>query len=128
MGRILLGLTLFVLQALRFEPVQPELFGQGGTFVNAWADYDGDGDPDLFVGFDGTPNRLYRNSSASSPPGAGFVDVASDVGVADARPTRAAAWGDFDADGDPDLAARVCRRPGRTGASALSKRARGALR
>ena len=25
------------------------------------------------------------------------------AGVADARPTRAAAWGDFDADGDPDL-------------------------
>ena len=32
-----------------------------------------------------------------------FVDVAAAVGVADERATRAVAWGDFDADGDPDL-------------------------
>lgn len=80
-----------------FEPMQPELFGAGQTFTNAFADYDGDGDLDLFVGFDGKPNRLYRNDSGT------FADVASAAGVADARPTRAAAWGDFDADGDPDL-------------------------
>ena len=41
-----------------FERVQPELFANGGAFVNAWADYDGDGDIDQFVGFDGIPNRL----------------------------------------------------------------------
>ena len=92
-------LLIFVafLQALHFEPVQPELFGAGANFTNAWADYDGDGDPDLFVGFDGTPNRLYRNDKGT------FADVAAAAGVADARATRAAAWGDFDADGDPDL-------------------------
>jgi hypothetical protein len=32
-----------------------------------------------------------------------FRDVAADVGLADAIETRAAAWGDFDSDGDPDL-------------------------
>ena len=82
---------------VRFERVQPELFAAGGAFVNAWADYDRDGDWDQFVGFDGAPNRLYRNS------GGRFEDVAAAAGVADARPTRAAAWGDADADGDPDL-------------------------
>lgn len=81
----------------RFEPAQPELFAAGTTLVNAWADYDADGDPDLFVGFNGTPNRLYRNDTGT------FVDVAADAGVADARATRAAAWGDMDADGDADL-------------------------
>lgn len=83
--------------APRFEPLQPELFAAGGTLVNAAADYDGDGDVDLFVGFNGAPNRLYRND------GGVFVETAVAAGVADARPTRAAAWADVDADGDPDL-------------------------
>jgi hypothetical protein len=80
-----------------FEPMQPELLGAGSTFTNAFADFDGDGDPDMFVGFDGKPNRLYRNDKGT------FTDVAAEAGVVDSRPTRAAAWGDFDADGDPDL-------------------------
>ena len=83
--------------APRFEPMQREQMGLGGSFVNAWADPDLDGDPDLFVGFNGTPNRLYRNDKGV------LTDIAADVGVADARATRAAAWGDCDADGDPDL-------------------------
>ncbi len=82
----------------KFEPVQPDLMSSGNTFVNAWADYDGDGDLDLFVGFNGTANRLYRNDHGV------FTDVAAAAGIADERATRAAAWGDFDADGDPDLA------------------------
>ncbi len=96
-------LTLMILgglltQAPAFEPVQPELFAEGGALVNAWADSDGNGDLDLFVGFTGAPaNRLYRNDRGR------FTDVADDVGLADARATRAAAWGDYDGDGDPDL-------------------------
>ncbi len=82
---------------LRFEPVQAELLSLGGALVNAWADHDGDDDVDLFVGFNGSPNRLYRND------GGVLTDVAAAAGVGDARATRAAAWGDFDADGDPDL-------------------------
>jgi hypothetical protein len=80
-----------------FEPVQGERLTVGGTLTNAFADFDLDGDQDLFVGFNGAPNRLYRNDRGT------LVDVAVDVGVADARGTRAAAWGDFDTDGDPDL-------------------------
>ncbi len=83
--------------APRFEPMQPDLFAAGANLANAFADIDNDGDLDLFVGFDGTPNRLYRNEKGS------FTNIAATAGVADARATRASAWGDYDADGDPDL-------------------------
>jgi hypothetical protein len=85
-------------QRPRFEAAQPELFAAGGAFVNAFADYDNDGDPDLLVAFNGTANRLYRNDNGR------FADVAPAAGLAHARPTRSAAWGDYDGDGDPDLA------------------------
>lgn len=85
-------------EPVHFAPVQPDLFGDGGTLTDAWADFDGDGDPDRFVGFNGTPSRLYRNDGDN-----GFADVAAEVGLAVERSVRTSAWGDFDADGDPDL-------------------------
>lgn len=89
-----------------FTPQQRELFAAGQNFVNAFADVDGDGDLDLFVGFDGTPNRLYRNDAGT------FTDIAAASGVADARATRSAAFGDMDADGDPDLLLGFTPSPG----------------
>jgi len=80
-----------------FTLVQPDLFSASGAQTNAWADFDGDGDLDEFVGFRGRANRLYRQDRGV------FTDVAAAAGVADAIETRAAAWGDFDGDGDDDL-------------------------
>ena len=94
-GIVLSGASLA--PAPQFERVQPELFAEGGAFANAWADVDNDGDLDLFVGFGGTPNRLYRNDKGV------FTEAGGAAGLNDARATRAAAWGDFDRDGDPDL-------------------------
>lgn len=97
---ILLAVAALLLsqqQQVNFRPVQPELFAASGALANAFADIDGDGDADLFVGFNGMPNRLYRNDGGT------FTEIAAEAGVADARATRAAAFGDWDADGDADL-------------------------
>src|SRR5438046_7666602 len=64
-----------------------------------WADYDGDGDLDfLYAGF-GAPNvvnQLFRNDGTN-----GFVLAGNQqFGIKE----LAAAWGDFDNDGDLDLA------------------------
>jgi len=85
-------------EPVRFATVAEPAFDAGGTLADAWADFDGDGDPDRFVGFNGTPSRLYRNDGT-----AGFTDLAEEVGLGVERSVRTAAWGDYDADGDPDL-------------------------
>jgi hypothetical protein len=81
----------------KFEPVQPDLFGVAGGQPNLWADIDNDDDLDLFVGFRGRANRLYRNDAGT------FKEIAAEAGVADNADTRAAAWGDYDGDGNVDL-------------------------
>ncbi len=97
-----LGPLLFVPSALNlvppvFTPLQRDVLGLGTSFTNAVADYDNDGDLDMYVGFGGAANRLYRNDAGT------LTDVGASAGVAIPRATRSAAWADYDGDGDPDL-------------------------
>jgi len=68
-------------------------FGMGASF----ADYDNDGDTDLYVTNFG-PNRLFQNQGDGT-----FEEVAEAAGVADPLWSTGAAWGDFNRDGFLDL-------------------------
>ncbi|HEX6883914.1 MAG TPA: CRTAC1 family protein [Planctomycetota bacterium] len=96
------------------------LWNRGGTFVDvtytaglaepaypsqvgAWADFDRDGDLDLFKGNEWStkleaPCQLFENRGDGT-----FADVGARAGVRNERFCKGAAWGDADADGDPDL-------------------------
>jgi hypothetical protein len=63
----------------------------------AWADYDLDGDLDLYLANFMGPDRLFRNEGAGS-----FSSMAS-LPLDTMSATRGAAWGDHDNDGDPDI-------------------------
>lgn len=81
-----------------FEAVAPERFSSPGALANAWADFDGDGDPDLAVSMKSGAILLFRNE------GGGFQEVGSEIGLPVAGDElRGLSWGDFDGDGDPDL-------------------------
>jgi hypothetical protein len=67
------------------------------SFGVAVADYDNDGDPDLYLMNWGV-NRLYRNNGNGT-----FTDVAATAGVDDAGWGVSGSWGDADRDGDLDL-------------------------
>ncbi len=69
----------------------------GASFGAAWADYDGDGDPDLYVVRSLETNLLYRNDPD------GFTPQGEIMGVADDGDGSGGAWADFDRDGDLDL-------------------------
>lgn len=105
-------------------PVSLLLQGEGGVFreraaesglgleapsgTAAFADFDVDGDLDLFVGCDTEaprdggparfPSRLFQNAGAAS-----YADATAASGIGPRAPCAAAVAGDFDADGLPDL-------------------------
>jgi hypothetical protein len=73
------------------------------TQTASWADYDNDGDLDLYVGNESTeklaaPNQLFRNNGDET-----FTDVAAAAGVTNLRFTKGVIWGDYDSDRAPDL-------------------------
>ena len=68
------------------------------TQAAAWADYDNDGDLDLYVGNEHYSSQLFRNDGAGH-----FEDMAREAGVTNDDFAKAVVWGDYDADGDPDL-------------------------
>lgn len=67
------------------------------SFSCGWADYDNDGDLDLYVANGTGTDKLYRND------GNIFTDVAATVGTNDTRLSNSTSWGDMNNDGFLDL-------------------------
>lgn len=71
----------------------------GNSVGGSWADYDNDGDLDLFVThYTGENNRLFRNDG-----GGNFTKITTGAIVNDAGSSVGSTWGDIDNDGDIDL-------------------------
>jgi len=73
------------------------------TQTAGWADYDNDGDLDLFVGHESdntlpAPSQLFQNRGDGT-----FRDVAAEAGVKFYAFSKGVSWGDYDGDGFPDL-------------------------
>ncbi len=73
------------------------------TQTATWADYDNDGDVDVYIGNESTdeffaPSQLFRNEGDGT-----FVDVTATAGVMNDQFTKAVVWGDYNHDRWPDL-------------------------
>ncbi len=73
------------------------------TQTAAFADYDLDGDLDLYVGNESEPGQPAPNELYSNNGNGTFTNVAEEAGVLNGRYTKGVTWGDIDNDGDPDL-------------------------
>jgi hypothetical protein len=68
------------------------------TQTAAWADYDNDGDLDLYIGNEHVPSQLFQNDGHGR-----FLDVAPAAGVENNSFAKGVTWGDYDNDRFPDL-------------------------
>ncbi len=89
------------------------LYSEHPTQTAAWADFDGDGWLDLFIGNesrDGAAHasELYRNQGDGT-----FREIAAESGLDLAAFVKGVNWGDFDDDGYPDLYLSVLHAPNR---------------
>lgn len=82
------------------------------TQTGEWADYDLDGDLDLFIGNESLDDgdarcQLFRNDGGT------FTDVAVEVGLDLRAFVKGASWGDYDGDRFPDLFVSCLGAPNR---------------
>ena len=87
--------------------VKAGLMSAAPTQTAAWADYDGDGWLDLFVGHESEigpdgkllyPSQMFHNNRDGT-----FTEVGAAMGLAKLGFVKGVAWGDFNNDGRPDL-------------------------
>ena len=90
------------------------LYSRHPTQTAAWADFDRDGDLDLFIGNESNtaagahPSELYRNTGNGR-----FEESASRLGLNVGAYVKAAVWGDYNNDLWPDLFLSIYGAPNR---------------
>jgi len=83
------------------------------TQTAAWADYDNDGDLDLYIGNESYPGVEFPGQLFNNRGDGTFKDVAVAAGVAQVAMTKAVVWGDYDGDRYPDLYSSNYGQPNR---------------
>lgn len=74
------------------------------TFSSVWSDIDGDGDQDLYVCNDFSPDAFLRNETEANSAEVKFTDMTSDlIGDGTTGFGMGASFGDFNSDGSLDL-------------------------
>lgn len=86
-------------QGFELSPFADQVATWANTFQGTWADFDNDGDPDLYVANDFARDYLFRNDRE-----AGFTDVTLEIGDETMMGFgMGVSWGDYDLDGQLDL-------------------------
>jgi len=89
-------------KASLFEPVSNAVTEDitRTSYGGSWADFDGDGDDDLYVtnAFELAANFLYENTGNGT-----FKKIIGTIATTEIGFTRSASWGDYDNDGFTDL-------------------------
>lgn len=82
---------------------QAGLYVAAPTQTAAWADFDGDGWLDLFVGYESRPGDEHLSLLFHNNHDGTFTEMGAESGLTDLGFVKGVAWGDYNNDGRPDL-------------------------
>jgi hypothetical protein len=89
---------------LKRAKISDELAQWRNSYQTVWSDYDHDGDPDLYICNDFSPDHFLRNDTERGSFDAKFTDVSSEMVPGGTMGFgMGASWGDYNNDGRLDL-------------------------
>ncbi|TVP58092.1 MAG: CRTAC1 family protein [Gemmatimonadales bacterium] len=83
------------------------------TQTAGWADFNGNGLLDLFIGNESQPGQGYRSELYRNNGDGTFTEIAAEVGLDVEAFVKGVAWGDYTNDGRPDLYLSIMDGPNR---------------